>query len=410
MINTTIQIAWRNIWRNPRRTLAILCAVVIGVWSMVMIGSLMRGVARQMVDNGIATLTGHIQIRHPAYRSDPVIENSLDDPARISNLLDDTLPPGAHWTPRIRVPGVASNARHSEGITLVGIDPQKETPVSFIAGSVIQGDYLLPGDTQGILVGQALLEKFETTLGRKLVIMSQDQTGEIASRAFRIRGVFKAEMEATEKQYLFITRAAAHKLLHTGEQVSEVSILLPKNHPAAPLAEALQAKLPPESFSIQTWKELLPMVAAVLQIYDYFIFVWFVVIFIAMGFGIVNTLLMAVFERIREYGLLKALGMRPGRIVRQVLTESALLLIMGAGIGTGLGLAGVAMLKRGGIDLSAFASGLEFAGMSRIIYPVLDLGDLAAANLVVIVLGLLVSLYPAIKAARITPAEAMART
>jgi putative ABC transport system permease protein len=152
------------------------------------------------------------------------------------------------------------------------------------------------------------------------------------------------------------------------------------------------------------------MVAAVLQIYDYFIFVWFVVIFIAMGFGIVNTLLMAVFERIREYGLLKALGMRPGRIVRQVLTESALLLIMGAGIGTGLGLAGVAMLKRGGIDLSAFASGLEFAGMSRIIYPVLDLGDLAAANLVVIVLGLLVSLYPAIKAARITPAEAMART
>lgn len=406
----TIQIAWRNIWRNPRRTLAILCAVVIGVWSMVMMGALMRGVARQMVDNGISTLTGHIQIRHPAYRGDPVIENSLDDPTRIFHLLDGALPEGSRWAPRIRVPGVASNARHAMGVTLVGVDPLREAQVSFIGRSLATGEQLEPGDARGILVGQALLDKFDTRPGRKLVIMSQNLSGEIASRAFRIRGVFKAEMEATEKQYVFITRTAARKLLGLGEQVSEISILLPEGEPAPPVAEKLRGELPAQSYSIESWRELLPMVAAVLELYDVFIYVWFVVMFIAMAFGIVNTLLMAVFERIREFGLLKALGMRPGRIVRQVLTESTLLLMMGAGLGTVLGLAGVAALKPHGIDLSAFASGMEFAGMSRVIFSVVDIRDLAAANLVVLVLGLLVSLYPAVKAARITPVEAMART
>ena len=405
-----ILIAWRNIWRNPRRTLAILSAVTIGVWSMIFIGALMRGTSQQMVRNGISTLTGHIQIHHPQYRDDPVIENSMAGLAGISAKLSQILPSGAHVSARIRVPAVASNARHSAGLTLVGVDPEREAAVSFIGRPLAAGTYLKADDTRGILVGRALLEKFDTAPGRKLVLMSQDQTGEIASAAFRIRGVFTAEMEATEKQFAFVTQAAARKLLQLKTEISEVSILLPEDHSAAALAGQLRKQLPESDYAVADWRELLPMVTAVLSMYDYFIYIWFVVMFIAMGFGIVNTLLMAVFERLREFGLLKALGMRPGRIVAQVLTESTLLLLVGACIGSTLGLLSVALLKPGGIDLSAFASGLEFAGMSRIIYPQVLLQDVLGANVVVLVLGLLVSLYPAIKAARITPVEAMART
>jgi ABC-type antimicrobial peptide transport system permease subunit len=172
----------------------------------------------------------------------------------------------------------------------------------------------------------------------------------------------------------------------------------------------VQGALDSGTYEVHTWRELLPMSTAILEMYDWFIFLWFLVIFIAMGFGIVNTTLMAVFERIREFGLFKALGMKPWWIVREVLTESFYLLILGMCIGNGLGLLTVFALSGSGIDLSALAAGLEYVGMSRVIYPAIQIKDILTANVVVFVLGLLVSAYPAIKAARFTPVEALAYT
>ncbi|MBT8370059.1 MAG: ABC transporter permease, partial [Deltaproteobacteria bacterium] len=130
-----LQLAWRNIWRNKRRTTIILIAVVIGIWSMLLLGSLMRGIAVGMIKNGISTLTGHIQIHHKGYRDDPAIENSIKDPRVVENALVDILPEGSLWSARVRVSAVASNARHSSGVTLVGIDPLSEAKISFIGTS-----------------------------------------------------------------------------------------------------------------------------------------------------------------------------------------------------------------------------------------------------------------------------------
>lgn len=405
-----IDLAWRNIWRNPRRTAVILCAIVVGVWSMVFLGALMRGMTEQMIQNGIATLTGHLQIHQQDYRDDPVIENSIRDLAPIKKILARLLPPGAHWAARVRVPAIAQNARNSAGVTLVGIDPGAEAPVSFIARAVQKGRYLKAGEGHGVVVGQALLKKFETRLGHKLVVMSQDTSGQIASRAFRIVGVFRAEMEATEKQFIFVTLPAAQKMLKLKGGVSEVSILLPADSPPpAELAGQVQKALPP-GLTVNTWEELLPLLVAYVQLMNGFTLIWYFVVFVAMAFGIVNTTLMAVFERIREFGLLKALGMRPGWIVREVLVESFFLLVLGQVLGNALALVMVAILDHTGIDLSALAAGSEFFGMSRVLYPALQMGDLALANLVVFFLGLLVSVYPAAKAARFTPVEALAHT
>jgi ABC-type lipoprotein release transport system permease subunit len=405
-----LQLAWRNIWRNPRRTIVIMTAVVIGVWAMIFLGALMRGVSAQMVKNGIATLTGHIQIHQRGFRNDPVIENSMHEPEMVEALLAEYLPSNARWSPRVRVDAIANNARHSGGLTLVGIDPEREAGVSFIGQAVVKGEYLDAGDEDGIIVGQALVDKFETKLGRKLVLMSQDTERDIASRAFIIRGVFRAEMEATEKQYAFITKGAAQKMLKLGAGISEISILLADYEDAESVADNLKEVIPPDSYEVETWRELLPLVTAVLKMYDWFIYIWYLVIFIAMGFGIVNTILMAVFERIREFGLFRALGMKPLWIVKEVLTESFFLLTLGMIIGSGLGLLSVHTLADTGIDLSALSEGLEFVGMSRVIYPVIIIKDIVVANLVVLILGIAVSAYPAIKAARFTPVEAMART
>ena len=305
-----LQLAWRNIWRNPRRTAVILIAVIIGVWSMILIGALMRGIAVGMVKNGIATLTGHIQIHHKGYRNDPAIENSITG-AQIQDVvtaLNEVLPPQTQWAHRVRVNAIANNARHSSGITMVGIDPPAEAKISFIGEAISRGRYLEPDDSNGILVGEALLEKFETKIGRKLVLMSQDTAQDIASRAFRIVGVFKAEMESIEKQFAFVTRAASQEMLKLNGGISEVSILLPDGPDYMEVYEDMKSTLRSENFEVHTWRELLPFQTAYLRILDGFIWIWFLVVFVAMGFGIVNTTLMAVFERMREFGLMKALG------------------------------------------------------------------------------------------------------
>lgn len=404
------QLGWRNIWRNPRRTAVIMTAIVIGVWSMIFLGALMRGMTDQMVRNGISTLTGHIQVHHKGYRNDPVIENSMIDPRAVESIIKKELPSAVRWSSRVRVNAVVSNARHTAGVTFVGINPSQEAEISFIGTAVTEGRYLKDDDTYGIVVGKALVEKFGTKLGRKILVMSQDTDKEIASRAFRIVGIFRAEMEATEKQFVFVTMQSAQRMLKMKGGISEISLVLSDPKSVATVADSLRAVLPAVDYEVQTWRELLPFVTAYLSVYDGFVFIWFIVVFIAMGFGIVNTTLMAVFERIREFGLLKALGMKPWWIVKEVLTESFFLLVIGMIIGNTLSFISVYALSEVGIDLSALAAGSEYFGISRVIYPAVHLYDVIMANLVVFVLGLLVSVYPAVKAARFTPIEALAQT
>jgi ABC-type lipoprotein release transport system permease subunit len=406
-----IILAWRNIWRNPRRTIVMLMAVVIGVWSMIFLGSLMRGMETEMVRNSISSLTGSIQIHHQNYLNDPVVENSMDAIDRLDNALDKSLGGNALWAKRVRVSAVASNARHSFGVTLVGIEPEKEAKISFIGKAVTSGRYLKQGDKNKIVVGRALLEKFNTKINNKLILMSQDTNKEIASKAFRIVGVFTAESEAIEKQLVFVPISQAAGMLQMGGAISEISILLPKLDISGKqerlAAEKLRLSIADKGIMVETWQQLLPMIKAYLEMSGFFLYIWYLVVFIAMGFGIVNTTLMAIFERMREFGLMKALGMRPFQIIKGVVTETFFLLVLGISAGMILGFFSVALIAKTGIDLSALSAGAQMWGIPRKLYPEIWAQDVAVAGLVVLALGLLVSLYPAVKAARFLPSQAM---
>ena len=402
-----IQIAWRNIWRNPRRTMIMLTAMIIGIWSMIFLGGLMRGMMVGMINNGISTLTGDIQIHAKGYRDDPSIEYFMPDLKGIEKTINKILPRGSRYTSRIRVNAIAANARHSTGVTMVGIHPVKEPGVSFIGpGAVVQGRYLVPGNNNGILIGRAMAEKFGTKTGHKIILMSENIHHDIASKAFIIKGIFKAEMQSTEKHFVFVTSSSARHMLKLAKGASEISIILPNHKGDKKIAWNLRQAIP-DSYEIHTWQELLPILTSYLKMFDGFMYIWFLVIFIAMGFGIVNTTLMAVYERMKEFGLLKALGMRPWLIIRSVLLESFMLLVIGTAIGNCMGFLTIHFLSITGINLTSLSAGAEFAGLSRIIYPVLYPKDIIMANVVVIGLGLVVSLYPAVKAARFTPVEAL---
>ncbi|MBT3177187.1 MAG: ABC transporter permease [Desulfobacula sp.] len=406
-------LAWRNIWRNPRRTIVILLAVIIGVWSMIFLGSLMRGMETEMVRNSISFLTGSIQIHHRNYRNDPVVDHSMDNIEKLEKAILAINDPGALWTKRVRVNAIVSNARHSGGVSLVGIEPEKEAKISFIGKSLISGRFLLEDDKNKIIVGKAFLKKFNTKIGNKLILMSQDTQNEIASRAFRIVGIFSTESEAIEKQFVFVPISQAAGMLKMGNSISEISILLPildiNCRKETLAAKKIIDALDDDTFAVETWQQVLPMIKAYLEMSGFFLYIWYFVVFIAMGFGIVNTTLMAIFERMREFGLMKALGMRPFQVIKGVVTEAFFLLVLGILAGNIMGFLSVAAIAKKGIDLSALAAGTEMWGIPRKLFPEIWVQDVVVAGLVVLVLGILVSLYPALKAARVTPTQAMTK-
>ena len=280
--------------------------------------------------------------------------------------------------------------------------------MSFIGNGVVAGRMITGDDKNAIVIGQAQLEKFETRIGRKLILMSQNSQNDIASRAFKIVGVFRARLASTEKQFVFVSKLSAQSMLGMESGISEISIVVKESEKTEMVAENISVALNGAGLEIYTWKDLLPMLKAYMEIFDGFVVLWYLVVFVAMAFGIVNTMLMAVFERMREFGLLKALGMKPGLILRSVLIESGIILIIGVFAGNLLALGSVMIIAVNGIDLSFLASGFEYVGMSSIIYPEIVWNDVALANGVVLLLGLAVSTYPAVKASRITPVEAMA--
>ncbi len=400
-----LTLAWRNLWRHRRRTLVMLFALVLGVWSMIVMAALIRGSMEQHVKKEILNLTGHIQVHTPAYRNDPAIEHRFAIPPALAATLQDQALVAA--SARVRVPAVVSSERESAGVVLVGIDPQREQGLSFIAKSITAGQYLLSPDDPGLLLGRKLAEQLETALGRRVVLMSQDADNQIADRGFRVVGIFDADPQAMETGYVFIGLEVAQEILKIGSEVSEVAAMTPDRMRLDTALTKMAAAAP--GLEVAPWTEVQPLLVLTEKVNNVVLLIWFTVVFAAMAFGLVNTLLMAVFERTREFGLFQALGMPPRFILGQVLVESLILLGIALALGNLVSWASVAGLKDG-IDLSMFAEGFEMVGMSPVIYPALVAGDVTAANVIVVVLGVLASLYPAWRAARYVPVEAITRT
>lgn len=399
-----LSLAWRNLWRNRRRTLVILFALVLGVWAMVVTAAFMRGINNQLFDDAIDNLTGHLQIHAKGYLDDPVIEHSLSLSENVRAALDDK--EIAMIGSRIRVPAVIASERDSAGVVLVGISPEDEDGLSFISEAVSDGRYLKDANDQGILIGRKLAERLETKLGRRVVVMSQNRENDVADRGFRIAGVFDTSLEATETAFIFMGRDTAKELLDLGGEVSEVAVKLYDIKQVDAVVERLRKKLP--HFDVQPWHVIEPLTKWIVDMYDASAVIWHVIVFLAMGFGIVNTLLMAVFERTREFGLYQALGLQPRFILAQVWMEAVLLLLLGLLIGNSISWLTVLSLGEG-IDVSSFARGMEMARMHKIIPFVIEARDLFIANGVVVILGTLTGLYPAWRASRLVPADALTR-
>ncbi len=405
-------LAWRNLWRNHRRTLIMLLAITLGVWSMIFMTAMLRGMVEGMLDDGIHNLPGHLQIHNPDYMDDPSVVNSFaaPDEAFLAVLND---PKVSSWTMRVKVPAVISSERDNRGVTLLGVDPDSAIVTEkgesgrqgFNPDNIIAGEFLHDDNNKGIIIGARLAEKLETRLGKRIVIMSQDPDNNIVDRGFVITGIYQSSVPTYEETYVYADRARVQKMLGLGSQISEIAIMGEDYRDITLLADYIKHNAPAE-LQVQTWKELDTYLATMMDVMDGFVLVWIIVVFLALSFGLVNTLVMAVFERIREIGLMQALGMRSSTVLFIILLESLLMIFLGLLLGNVASVLTLELIKDG-IDVSVVAEGMEMFGASTVLYPVLLLSDVILANVVVIILGILTCLYPAWRASGYDPIVAL---
>lgn len=403
------QLSTRNLLRHRRRNVMMLFAIIVAVAGVILTNALIRGMQYDMREAAVANLTGHIKILAPGYLDDPNIEKSF----ALAPDWEPDVPESdvAGWAARIRIPAVIMSERETRGIQFVGVDPAREN-ISFLGDVSIAGEGLKDARDNRVLLGTELARQLETEVGRRLVIITQGLDGKNREAGFRIAGLYDAEGTALEKQFVF-TGVAALQQMVDADVVTEVSVKLEDEALVAHRSLERDVKSRLTSFfstlDVMDWQQLEPQAAAMFVYVDSAILIWFMVIMGALIFGLVNTLITAVMERIREFGMLRAVGMKPSAVVMQVVLESTFIMLAGVAVGIFVGWLLCTVWLGDGIDLSQWAEGIEMAGMRSRLTPKLMGQDVVLVTVLSLLFGVIAALYPAWRAVKIKPLEAIRR-
>ena len=401
-IKLLFQLSIRNILRHRRRNLMLFSAIAVAVAGVSSANTLIRGMQYDMLNSAVENLTGHIKIHAPGYRDDPNIDKgfSLEDGFTLPVEPEEML----GWAARIRIPAVIMSERETRGVQIVGIDPASEH-ISFLSDVPIDGEGLTDSKDGRILIGKELAVQLETRIGRRIVIITQGIDGKNREKGYRIVGTYDAQGKTLEKIYVFTGLASLQSLLDSRD-VTEVSIRLHEEPEKPSIKDMLSDVF--RNLAVLDWQELEPMAAAMYIFADGAIYIWFLLMMSALTFGLINTLITSVMERVRELGLVRALGMPKRMVVTQVVLESTIIMAIGVLIGLVAGYL-IYLSIADGINLDAFAEGMEMMTMSTRFIPVLIWDDFVLVAVMSLILGVMASIYPAWRAVRVKPLDAMGR-
>jgi putative ABC transport system permease protein len=400
-------IAARNLLRNPGRTAIMVAGTALGIVGYVFVLGFFDGFFERTIENSTRYITGHVQLERPGFRRELAPELAIAMPEALLAELR-RFPGVAAAAARVQSQALASTAAKSEGIMLVGVDPLAERDVTFIHQTVVEGRALAPGAAREAMIGRRLAEKLRLRLGEKMVVMAQAANGELGTAAYRVSGIFATESSSFDGAFAFVTLPAAQSLLGLDSRVSTVNLRLDDRARTAPAVEDLRARLGSRGLAFAPWQELLPQLEEMVRFLRVVTRILLAVLLLVVATAIMNTVFMAVTERTREFGVMMALGTSPPAIVRTVVYETVVLLLLAAAAGYGAGIALVAYFGRTGIDLSGFFQGYSaIPGLTGVIYPQLMGASILPPGIALVIAGVLVSLYPAVKAARLDPSRAI---
>jgi ABC-type lipoprotein release transport system permease subunit len=407
-MGSLLKISWRNIWRNRRRTLINMSAAGFGLFLIIVFTGLTDGIMADGKRSLANTGMGHVEIYAPGWRLQHKAGQALANPAAL--LASLPLPPGAQAGARVVARGLATSAHGGQGVQIHGVDPAVEARLANYAADLRQGGPLTADDAHGILVGEELAKRLQLRVGLKVRLMAQRADGEIGADLYRVRGIFHSISPNLSRGVVLVTSASAETLLGVGDVAHQIVIQLPRPDDADAVAAQLRTALG-ANYDIVTYGELLPLLKTMEATYKDIMIVMALFVYTLAGLGILNTMLMSVLERTREFGVMRALGNRPRYVVSLVLAEAFWIGTISAAAGLALGL----LVTRLGsaqplMDFGkTMGESFELGGMVLKTAFRTEFSPLAAlkASMAIYLLTLAVGLYPAWRVSRMRPAEAI---
>lgn len=397
-------IAWRNVWRNKKRSLILLGAIVFGIWAGVFTMGFTEGMYDQMVETGVSTRIGHLQIHTPGYRSRPDIHKTLPDGAGLADSLRG-LPGLASVSGRSIVRGMASSPKTAYGVQVTGVNPADDAGVFDVHEHLVGGDWFETQRRNPVVIGRELADRLDVGVGKKLVVQAQASDGSIGAAAFRVVGVFETASNAFDETTVFALRDDVDRVFGLGGGLHEIAVRLNEVGQLGEVQAALQRSYP--GLAVETWREVAPELAVMAEMGDQMLYVFLILILLGLVFGITNTILMGVLERVRELGVLKALGMKDARLFGMIMLETVVLSLAGGCVGILAGMATISFFGKAGIDLSIVSQGLGEFGLGSMVYPTLEWPVYLNVAGLVVATALLSALYPGVKAVRLKAVEAI---
>ncbi len=411
-----LKLAIRNVRRQTRRSLLTAAATVLGNAVMVFSVSLGDGAHEDWIEQGVRLGRGHIAIQHPRFQASRHLDDRLT-PAALERARAALAAPGvarhvAIIAPRLEVQGLASSATNAIPVFITGVDPVVEARFSHLSERVVEGRYLEAGERLSAFIGQRLAERLDLQLGSRLVLTGQDATGEIAGQFVRVVGIFRSGIPEVDEGLVHIPLRTAQEWLGVPGAVTSLALLLGSSSWVDGTRDDLRRAMGGESgdLTVLTWQEATPELDAAIRVDNFGNYLFYVILFAIVGLAIINTLLMSVLYRTREFGVLRALGLTKGETATVAFSEGVLLTFFSGLVGLALGLAVTWGFFRRGLDYSGLLKGdFTISGviLNPVIVPLFRVTRLLQAASAILLIGMLASLYPAFRARRIDVAEAM---
>jgi ABC-type lipoprotein release transport system permease subunit len=403
IMNQLLKMAFRDLGRNKRRSILSALAVSIATTLLIFMASVVRGEFRGALQNGIRLQTGHLQIRAASYEENKVSlawEDLVENPAQLADQLK-ALPQVLDATPRLMASGIISLGDNSRGVQVLGIDPVAEANQIFRQG-VISGEFLTNDDREGVLIGKPLAERFGLNVGDQVNLLINTSNGDVDEQPFTVRGIYTTNVFPYDENTVFMPLAKAQSFAVAENHASLIFVLLHDQEQTEPVAAALTSS----NYQIVTWQDLNELSVQFEQFAGAYMVILYLIILGITATVVTNTLVMAVYERTREIGILAAIGMKGRRIMSAFLTEAALLAT--GGVIGGLILGGLITAYIGNVGLVIPATqGVSGILIGDKIYPYVTSTDVISLTLTAYVITLIASLYPATLAARMEPVEAL---
>lgn len=402
-----ISIAWRNLWRHKLRSATVMIAVTIGLSAGLFSVAFMVGMVEERLESAIGNQVGNIQIHNNEFIAEEDFSYLVVSPGKITKYLYDKYNIDK-VSKRLLASGMITSPTTASGVKIIAVDAEKERRASTLYKRTVDGDYLPDDFRNPVYIGEKLAEDLSVSLRSRIVLSFQDPLGHITGGAFRVAGIFKTEDSVFDSMNVFVRKGDFVTICsHDLDEVHEIVIRIEDDSRTHEIVNDINARFSGAGIKARGWQTIKPDLGMIMEMMGQMMYILMAIILFALAFTIINTMLMAVMERFHEFGMLMAVGMKKTKVFIMVMTEALFLSLTGAFIGMVISYLAIFHTSRRGIDISSVAEGMEAAGYSAVIYPSISFNFYIGVTLLVVLTSIIASIYPAFKALRLNPAEAV---